>query len=472
MSSGVSKVAAERHQRILLELVAQPGNDVCADCKSKNPRWASHNLGIFLCVHCAAIHRKMGTHISKVKSLTLDTWTKEQVEHMKNTGNVKSNSVYNPDETRNPLPANMMEAERDSEIEKYIRAKYEFQRFKTRPAQIAEKPRAPQRPVTPVSSRGARIAEQLLGPSRSAAAVPPVRSRTSPSPSRLTAGTSALSPSPNTTASRPLMSGTYPAPSAPSTQPQTQPQASPDKSFSNPVWDDLVSLQAPSTNSTLPLQIVSPQTTSALPQQGLGSMNGVGAMYGNIASNPTGFNSLGPNPAGFNPSPPYGNMTGATGSGLGFSGMSGSMPSFASGMTGGSHFQQNLQPPSSFMGPSSSPSFSPMNGMQSNPFAQQQHTGMPFSPQPPAGFGSYPQQQFQPQPHMSAMMAGAPAPFQPQPQTFSSMPQQFGTSPQAPFATTPSPIPMAGMGQQFQQPGWNAGQPGYAGGAGGQWGTM
>ena len=43
-----------------------PFVDVCADCQSPAPRWGSWNLGIFICVHCAAGHRKLGTHISKV----------------------------------------------------------------------------------------------------------------------------------------------------------------------------------------------------------------------------------------------------------------------------------------------------------------------------------------------------------------------------------------------------------------------
>lgn len=37
-------------------------------------------MGIFLCMRCAAIHRKLGTHISKVKSLSMDTWSSEQVD--------------------------------------------------------------------------------------------------------------------------------------------------------------------------------------------------------------------------------------------------------------------------------------------------------------------------------------------------------------------------------------------------------
>jgi hypothetical protein len=124
-----SKAAQERQQRILLDLVRQPGNDVCADCKGRAPRWASWNLGIFICVQCAGVHRKMGVHISKVKSITLDTWTREQVDRMKEMGNLKSNRIFNPDEMRNRPPTNMEESERDSELEKYIRRKYEFRRF-------------------------------------------------------------------------------------------------------------------------------------------------------------------------------------------------------------------------------------------------------------------------------------------------------------------------------------------------------
>jgi hypothetical protein len=37
-------------------------------------------MGIFLCMRCAALHRKLGTHISKIKSLSMDTWSSEQVD--------------------------------------------------------------------------------------------------------------------------------------------------------------------------------------------------------------------------------------------------------------------------------------------------------------------------------------------------------------------------------------------------------
>lgn len=79
-NSTMSKTATDRYQRQLLLLLKEPGNDVCADCKARNPRWASWDQGVFLCVQCASMHRKIGSHVTKVKSVTLDKWTKEQVE--------------------------------------------------------------------------------------------------------------------------------------------------------------------------------------------------------------------------------------------------------------------------------------------------------------------------------------------------------------------------------------------------------
>ncbi|KAG8690065.1 hypothetical protein FRC09_012155 [Ceratobasidium sp. 395] len=66
------------------------------------------------------------------KSVNLDAWTKEQVESVKTIGNLNANAKWNPNEARNPPPTNMEESERDSEMEKYIRAKYETKRFMDR----------------------------------------------------------------------------------------------------------------------------------------------------------------------------------------------------------------------------------------------------------------------------------------------------------------------------------------------------
>ncbi|KAG8800172.1 hypothetical protein FRB91_007587, partial [Serendipita sp. 411] len=70
---------------------------------------------------------KLGTHISKVKSIGMDQWTKEQIDSMRTTGNLNSNAMYNPTEVEPPV--NLHDSERDSELEKYIRNKYQFRKF-------------------------------------------------------------------------------------------------------------------------------------------------------------------------------------------------------------------------------------------------------------------------------------------------------------------------------------------------------
>ncbi|KAJ8761650.1 hypothetical protein K2173_004426 [Erythroxylum novogranatense] len=118
--ANVSKVLNAKHRKILDSLLKLPENRECADCRSKGPRWASVNLGIFICMQCAGIHRSLGVHISKVRSATLDTWLPEQISLIQTIGNEKSNNYWETE-----LPPNYDRVG----IENFIRAKYVDKRW-------------------------------------------------------------------------------------------------------------------------------------------------------------------------------------------------------------------------------------------------------------------------------------------------------------------------------------------------------
>lgn len=64
-------------------------NNKCFDCNEDNPQWTSTSHGIFICINCAATHRSYGVNISRVRSVLIDKWNKEEYELLKEGGNDK-----------------------------------------------------------------------------------------------------------------------------------------------------------------------------------------------------------------------------------------------------------------------------------------------------------------------------------------------------------------------------------------------
>ncbi|CAH8857536.1 unnamed protein product [Trichobilharzia szidati] len=117
-------------EHLIQNIRAAAGNDFCADCGAPEPDWASLNLGAMVCISCSGIHRQLGTHISRIRSLHLDEWSTESVAVMGAIGNTLANSVWEaavPVNAGNRRKPDSSSSREEKEI--WIRAKYERQEF-------------------------------------------------------------------------------------------------------------------------------------------------------------------------------------------------------------------------------------------------------------------------------------------------------------------------------------------------------
>jgi hypothetical protein len=103
----------------LRTLVQSSPNNMCCECHAPNPTWAECVSGAFVCLRCAGVHRSLGTHVSRVRSIALDAWTQAQVQAMAARGNAVVQQ-----ELEAALPQGFVRPDSREGAEAFIRAKY------------------------------------------------------------------------------------------------------------------------------------------------------------------------------------------------------------------------------------------------------------------------------------------------------------------------------------------------------------
>ncbi|XP_078785927.1 arf-GAP with coiled-coil, ANK repeat and PH domain-containing protein 2 isoform X2 [Oryzias latipes] len=117
-------------QAVLGVALGGRGNRQCCDCGEAEPRWASVNLGVTMCIECSGIHRSLGVHLSKVRSLTLDSWEAEQLKLLCILGNEVINRIYEAGCSEQRVRPGASSPR--SEKEAWIKEKYVEKRFVSR----------------------------------------------------------------------------------------------------------------------------------------------------------------------------------------------------------------------------------------------------------------------------------------------------------------------------------------------------
>ncbi|XP_060049530.1 arf-GAP with GTPase, ANK repeat and PH domain-containing protein 1 isoform X7 [Erinaceus europaeus] len=125
-SKSKSRLTSQSEAMVLQSIRNIRGNSHCVDCDTQNPTWASLNLGALMCIQCSGIHRNLGTHLSRVRSLDLDEWPPELLQVMSAIGNQLANSIWEHGAQGRTKPAPDSSRE---EKECWIRAKYEQKLF-------------------------------------------------------------------------------------------------------------------------------------------------------------------------------------------------------------------------------------------------------------------------------------------------------------------------------------------------------
>ncbi|BGP32654.1 ARF GAP with effector function(s) [Rhodotorula toruloides] len=297
-----SRAETQRHQQILREELKRPENKLCADCKRNDPRWASTNLGVFVCIRCSGIHRSLGVHISRIKSIDLDTWTPEQIANVQRWGNKRANVYWEAHLKPGHIPP-------DHKIESFIRSKYESKRW------AMEGP-VPDPETLDGNSNGATQAETVAPPPRTssaASASAPRKAAATTSIDLLSAAPSTARPSSSSSARstpappKPAQDSLFDlnfgsSPSAPSTAPAASP--APQQPKRDPKADILSLFNA--APPPQPVRLVQHAQQPSLGGGGLGSVTtGLAGLSFGAQPAPSHAAGGGADPAGWGAPPSY-----------------------------------------------------------------------------------------------------------------------------------------------------------------------
>lgn len=127
VSSYSTSLSSKQKNPIIQEIMHN--NRYCADCGKRNPEWVSLNLGVIVCIECSGVHRSLGVHLSKVRSLRLDQLSRAEYALIRSLGNDFANSVWEGGTHNQQGWKKPTEADSRKVKEEWIKSKYQWKGF-------------------------------------------------------------------------------------------------------------------------------------------------------------------------------------------------------------------------------------------------------------------------------------------------------------------------------------------------------
>ncbi|XP_029168718.1 arf-GAP domain and FG repeat-containing protein 1 isoform X1 [Nylanderia fulva] len=143
----------ERNLKTLREFVSQPGNKECFDCNQRGPTYVNMTIGSFVCTSCSGMLRGL-TPPHRVKSISMATFTQEEIDFIKEHGNDYCRRVWLGLMNMNP-PLNL-DTKDEQKMKDLMSAKYELKRYYLDPS-LADQNTVQQKSTTNNSSNSSVI---------------------------------------------------------------------------------------------------------------------------------------------------------------------------------------------------------------------------------------------------------------------------------------------------------------------------
>uniref|UniRef100_A0A146LKM7 Arf-GAP domain and FG repeat-containing protein 1 n=2 Tax=Lygus hesperus TaxID=30085 RepID=A0A146LKM7_LYGHE len=125
----------EKNLKFLRELLSHPGNKHCFDCNQRGPTYVNVTIGSFVCTTCSGMLRGL-TPPHRVKSISMATFTQEEIDLMSARGNEYCKKVWLGLSDGNKVP-NISHGGRDEQaLKDYMISVYEKKSYYINPSNV------------------------------------------------------------------------------------------------------------------------------------------------------------------------------------------------------------------------------------------------------------------------------------------------------------------------------------------------